>query len=109
MSIQNTYDETVRVDRLQATESGDAGEEDYGVHINNLQCTIQPLDESFTEDITGQFGKDWTLYCNIADILEGDRIVNGDDEYRVVGVETFPHEMAGDDAHMELRIREYND
>lgn len=108
MSIQEIYDVTAKVYRLQNTESGDAGDEDYGVHINRVRCHIQPLDDSFSEDIQGQFGKDYILICDIHDILEGDKVEIGSDTYRVVGVESFSSDVAGGEAHLELRIREYN-
>ena len=106
MDIDINYDRTVRVDRLTDVDSGDAGEEEYTPHITSLDCHIQPLEESFSEDITGQFGKDLLMFCEVNDILEGDRITDGSDVYRVVGVETF--KFLGEDRHMECRIREYN-
>lgn len=107
IDIETNYNKTVIVDRLVDVDSGDAGEEEYAVHIAALPCHIQPLEESFSEDITGQFGKDWLMFCGVADILEGDRITDGSDVYRVVGVESF--NFLGENRHMEIRIREYND
>ena len=107
LDIEINYDKSVRVDRLTDVDSGDAGEEEYTPHILALDCHIQPLDESFSEDITGQFGKDLLLFCAVSDILEGDRITEGSNVYRVVGVESFS--FLGEQRHMECRIREYND
>jgi hypothetical protein len=107
INIEANYDKTVIVERIADVDSGDAGEEEYKPHIASLSCHIQPLDESFSQDIDGQFGKDWILFCKVSDILEGDRITDGSDVYRVVGVETF--NFLGENRHMEIRIREYND
>jgi hypothetical protein len=107
IDIETNYDKTVRIDRLTDVDSGDEGEEEYTTHIASLPCHIQPLDESFTEDITGQFGKDYLMFCASNDILEGDRVTEGSNVYRVVGVESF--EFLGEKRHMEIRIREYND
>lgn len=106
IDIEANYDKTVRVDRLTDVDSGDAGEEEYTVHLTALPCHIQPLEDSFSEDLTGQFGKDHILFCAVNDILEGDRITDGSDVYRVVGVEQF--KFLGENRHMEIRIREYN-
>jgi hypothetical protein len=107
IDIETNYDKTVRIDRLTDVDSGDEGEEEYTTHIATLACHIQPLDESFSEDITGQFGKDYLMFCSSVDILEGDRVTEGSNVYRVVGVESF--EFLGEKRHMEIRIREYND
>lgn len=103
--ISEQFDRTVQVQRL--VPGSVEGHEEYAESIAELDCMIQPLDESFTEDLDGNFGKDSTLFCEPADILEGDRIVDAGSgkSYKVIGVESFDFE---DDQHMELRIREFN-
>lgn len=101
--IAADLDKTVDVHRLDADESGNG--ESFALHIENLPCHIQPLDESFGTDIEGSYGKDYLMFCEQADILQGDRIVHGSDKYLVVGFEQY-HFM--DDDHMELRIRRFN-
>jgi hypothetical protein len=86
-------------------ESGSTSEE-YADNIVDLECHIQSLDESFTEDLDGSFGKDSLMFCAISDILEGDRIIDGSDYYRVVGMKIFDFGSIND--HMELRIRMFN-
>lgn len=97
--IEANYNKTVAVKRL-ASDEGTV--KTYATHIASLRCHIQPLDPDITTDIEGGFGKDWLLFCPVADIAEGDRIVDGDDEYRVTGVERF--EFMGNN-HLEVTIR----
>ena len=101
--IQDNWDKIVDVKRL-VDDSGNT--EVYDDHIDDLSCTIQPLDESYNQDVDGNAGKDWLMFCCASDILEGDRIVDGAVEYRVIGVESF--EFLGKKRHMELRIRRSN-
>lgn len=112
--ISRNFNKSVNVYRFNADESGDG--EHYTLHLESVSCHIQPLDESPTEDLTGNFGKDWLMFTDSMDIVEGDRIVDGDDEsgsgygtgivYQVVGVERY--EFLGSHRHMELRIRKTN-
>lgn len=104
--IQTNYDKTVDVLRLaENDESGEVDTEEYQTFLEDVACHIQPLDESYGEDIAGSFGKDWIMFCDKADILEGDRIVEGDTVYKVVGIEKF--NFLGEDRHMEVRIRKF--
>lgn len=102
--IEINYTETVTVKRLQASSEPDV--EEYGNHLTGVACHIQPFDDSYTEDITGSFGKDWLMFADYADILEGDKIINGSVEYKVISVERF--EFLGQTRHMEMRIRLFN-
>ena len=103
--LSKQYDKIVNVERL--TPGGVDGHEEYAVNITDLACHIQPLDESFTEDVDGNFGKDSMLFCDQTDIVEGDRIKLTDDygtmTYKVIGIEKFNFQ---NDNHMELRIRQ---
>lgn len=101
--IEDQYNKMVDVQRV-VDDSGNT--EVYDDHITDLPCHIQPLDETFVQDIEGNFGKDWMMFCAVNDILEGDKIIDGADEYRVTGVESF--EFLGSPRHMELRIRKSN-
>lgn len=106
MSIEINYNKTVKIDRLTDVESGEAGQEKYAENLSAVPCHIQPLEEGYSEDQQGQFGKDWLMFCDYNDILEGDRVRDGSTEYRVVGVEKFT--FLGEPRHMELRIRLFN-
>ncbi len=102
MSIDIQYNKTVKTQRFTAG-AGDL--ESYQDNILGVRCMIQPLDESYSQDLDGSYGKDSLMFCDSADILEGDRIVDGADEYRVVGVEVF--NFLGQVRHMEIRIRKF--
>ena len=97
------YDKTITVKRMVEDESG-IGEE-YVEFLTAIPCHIQPLDETFSTDLDGSFGKNSLMFCDVSDILEGDRIIEGANEYRVVGVESF--HFLGADRHMELTIRKF--
>ena len=104
--LTRQFNKTVDVQRLAPIT--DTNKEEYAAHITGLACLIQPLDDTFSEDLQGSFGKNSTLYCEPNDIKEGDRIVDGSVNYRVIGVETFQDYMSVDH-HMELTIRVFSD
>lgn len=105
LNIEKNYNKSVDIKRL-VDESGNDNIEEYMPHLEDVACHIQPLDDAYGQDIEGSFGKEWLMFCNVADILEGDRIIDGEIEYRVVGVESY--EFLGQTRHMELRIRRAN-
>lgn len=100
--IESNYDKTIKTQRL-TDESGDR--EYFDDYLTGVACHIQPLEESFIEDLDGNFGKDWIMFCGVLDIKEGDRIIDGTTEYKVVGVESF--KFLDEDRHMEIRIRKW--
>lgn len=106
MSIEHQLTETVEVKRLGFV--GATNKKEFSTHIATLPCHIQPLDSAETQDIPGGFGKDFLLFCESADIREGDRIERtvGEEtiEYRITGLESY--NFMGN-AHMELTIRTF--
>lgn len=102
-AIEINYTKIVDIQRFDDNESGDG--EAYGPHLSAVPCHIQPLDESYNEDLTGSFGKDSLMFCAVQDIVEGDRVIDGSDEYRVYGVKSY--NFLGKNRHMELRIRKF--
>lgn len=104
--ISQKFDKTVRTERLSDDESVETHEA-YEPHLDELNCLIQPLDDAFSEDLDGNFGKESLLFCEDADVLEGDRIIDesASKTYKVIGVKRMDFE---DDIHMEIRIREFN-
>lgn len=105
IDIEANFDKSVTIKRLiDEDESGYI--EGYSNHLTNVACHIQPLDDSYSQDIDGNFGKDWLMFCGYSDILEGDLVVDGSIEYKVVAVEKF--NFLGQNRHMELRIRRSN-
>lgn len=103
MAIENHYNQTVTIERLTAVEEGSSKKE-YTEHIASAACQIQPLDPSITQDISGGFGKDKLMVCSVQDIVEGDRVVHGDDTYRVVGIEKYD-DFLNREHHMEILLR----
>ena len=88
INIESNFDKTVDIKRLiDEDESGYI--EGYADHLSDVPCHIQPLDDSYSQDIEGNFGKEWLMFCCYQDILEGDRVL-------------------GQNRHMELRIRRSN-
>lgn len=98
--IESQYNESVDIERLEDVES--TNKRVFATHISNVSCMIQPLDNQISGDIEGGFGKDWILFCGTNDIAEGDRVIRGEKEYRVTGVESF--DFMGN-PHMEVSIR----
>jgi hypothetical protein len=103
MAIEDHYDKVVNIERL----SEESGISEYEAHLNGVKAHIQPLDEAYSEDLDGSFGKDSMMFCDTADILEGDRVIDGSNEYRVVGIKKY--KFLGEQRHMEVRIRQFND
>lgn len=99
--IEN-FNSTVNVLRL--TPIGATQKENYAAHLTGVGCLIVPLDESFGTDLEGSFGKDFSMYCEGTDILEGDKIINGALAYKVIGVRSYS--FMGNDL-MEIRIRDF--
>lgn len=104
IDIEKNYDKSVTVQRLDDEESTQY--EEYVNYLTGVACHIQPLDDSYTQDIEGNFGKEWLMFCGVRDILEGDRVVDGSIQYRVTAVESF--RFLGQDRHMEIRLRRSN-
>lgn len=103
--IEFHYDKTVSVKRLSADVND---REQYAEHIAEVECMIQPVADSFDEDVDGNFGKNHIMFCAVLDIKEGDRLTDLDSEveYKVVGVRS--HKFRGREHHMELSIREFS-
>jgi hypothetical protein len=101
--ISDYYNKTVSTKRLADITATD--KEDYQTYIATLSCLIQPLSETFQEDLEGSTGKDYVMFCGVADILEGDRVIDGTDEYSVVGLKRYSDKNA--EHHLEVIIRRY--
>lgn len=93
-------DKTVVAKRLAQSSTADV--EVFDTSIVDLKCQIQPLDDSFGQDIEGSYGKDSLMFCRSADIKQDDKIIDGTDEYLVRGVEVYT--FVGE-THLEVRIR----
>lgn len=104
--LYNQFDKTIKTQRL--TDIAETDKEDYQDFLTNVPCMIQPLEDSFGEDLQGGFGKDFLMFCTVLDIKEGDLVVDGTTVYKVVGLEDFKNWL-GNSTHMEVRIRLFND
>lgn len=103
MPISQFFDNEVDVYRL--ADVADTDNEAWVAHLDGasaVRCQIQPLDDSYDEDLEGSYGKDFVMFCAVVDIKQGDKIVDGAVEYMVVGVESYDWQGF---SHMELRIR----
>lgn len=104
--IENMYNQSAVTHRETAVGMSTI-KKAYTLHLSAFSCHIQPLDPSLTQMIPGSFGKHWVMFCPIADIAEGDKvIVDSTDEYRVTGVETFDF---GQNQHMEVVIKAFRE
>lgn len=102
MPINQFFDNEVDVYRL---DDVDTDNQAWVIHLTGTQtvsCQIQPLDDSYGEDLEGSYGKDFVMFCSVVDIKQGDKIVDGSTEYIVQGVESYNWQGF---SHMELRIR----
>jgi hypothetical protein len=102
MAIEKNYNKTIKTQRLY-DDSG-IGEE-YFDYLTGVSCHIQPLDEAFSTDLDGSFGKNFLMFCKVQDIREGDKIVDGSTVYRVTGEDSY--NFNDEDKHMELTIRKF--
>lgn len=103
--IQIEYDKKVNVLRLA---DGDNDTEAWESHLSGVDCSIQPLDDTFNEDTFGSFGRDRLLFCDILDIKEQDKIVYSGITYRVVAVDRFD-DFRRQEQHLEVTIREFQE
>lgn len=99
--LKQNYNSTVDVQRL--TDAA-GGKENYAAHLSAVGCLIVPLDDSVGADLQGSFGKDYTMYCEAADIQEGDKVISGSTSYKVIGMRSYS--FMGNDL-MEIRIRDF--
>ncbi|XOB41796.1 MAG: hypothetical protein ACKKMS_00130 [Candidatus Nealsonbacteria bacterium] len=105
MSVETFFNKVVLVRRLVPDDSESPEDtEEYREHLGgiNVPCLVYPLDDSYGEDFSGSYGKDLMMICNIYDIKEKDKIIEGENEYEVKGVKEF--NFLGTSL-MELRIR----
>ena len=103
MGIETHYNTIASIQRLAPDIAGET--ESYQSHIASVPCHIQPLDDSFSSDLEGSFGKNFLMFCAVADILEADDVVVGSETYRVIGVDSYS--FLGGPKHMELTIRKF--
>lgn len=101
MSINKLFDNTVDIYRLGDTDGTDDNES-WAVHLSDVSCMIQPLDDTFSENLEGSYSKDFKMFCASVDVKQGDKIIDNTVEYLVAGVQSFSFQGF---SHLELRIR----
>ncbi len=92
MPISQFFDKTVDTYRL--ADTADTDNQAWVVNLNKtaqtgVKCNIQPLDDAYGEDLESSYGKDFVMFSEIADIKQGEKIVDGSVEYMVQGVEIY--------------------
>lgn len=88
MSIARLYHKTINTERL--TVVGASNKTAYQAHLSGVSCRIDQADHqgSFLGD--GALYKGFRMYCGTStDILEADRVVDGNTKYTVRGVKTL--------------------
>ncbi len=101
-TIQRHYTTMARTER-EVFVSGSTVKKAYQTHLEQIVGMLQPLDASLTQDIPGSIGKNWVFICDLADVMEGDKLIVGTDVYKVDGIEKF--DFAGINRHMEITLR----
>jgi len=81
MSKQPYFTKTIKTKRITAVAGTD--NQDWQDNLPAVSCNIQPLDGSFNEDLGGSYGKDHLMFCDIVDIIIGDKVIDGTKEYLV--------------------------
>lgn len=94
------FDKTITTKRLADVAGTD--NEKFEDYLAGVSCHIQPLEESFGEDLEGSYGKSFLMFSEVVDIIEGDKVIDGSDEYMVVGKESY--DFMGEN-HLEIIIR----
>lgn len=100
MPINQWFDNEVIIKRLE--DIADTDNQAWGDHLTEIACQIQPLDDSYSEDLEGSYGKDFVMFCAVIEVKQGDKIIDNSTEYIVMGVESYDWQGF---SHMELRIR----
>lgn len=106
MAISSHYTQTAAIERLEdvlGEEDAPTGKKEYTAHLT-LPCSLpQPMSDAYSQDIQGGFGKEFLVFCPIADIEEGDLVTINEQKYRIAGLES--HTGRGANSHTELRLR----
>ena len=104
LSIEKHYTKLATIKRMTdivTTEQQELVE----LHVD-VPCHVQPLQDSFTEDVVEGYGKDFLMYCAVLDIQQGDRAFVDGNEYRIMSIEKYG--LRGSH-HLEARIRIFED
>lgn len=102
--LEEYYNQKVNVKRLITdTDESPVDIEQYQDYLLDIPCLIQPLSDSYGQDFSGIYGKDFLMFCGDYDIKEKDLIVDKiGNEYLVSGVKRYSFL---NDTHLELIIK----
>jgi hypothetical protein len=88
--IPNFFDSEVDVYRLYAdTDESPSDTEDFILIEENVVCSFQALSDSYYQDSTGASTKDYTMFTQEPNIVEGDKIVAEDLKFIVKGIKSY--------------------
>lgn len=100
MSISSLYDKTVITKRLAAVVG--TNKETWGTNLTQLQMTIHPVETQQQNLNDGGFYNTLKAWCDVnADVLIGDRVIDGSVTYTVRGVSRYDF---GRNSHLRLTL-----
>lgn len=107
MSVINRLYDSTAVTYRQTYVVGSTVKKEYTPYLSTFTCNVQPYESTLTEGLTGAFGKEWVMFCDVTDFKEGDKVVvNLTDEYRISGVEKM---TMGGNKHAEVSLRAFKE
>lgn len=100
MSITDLYNHTVSTKRLAAVVG--TNKETWATNLATLECTIHPVETSQQSLGDGAYYQTFKIWCDVdADVVVGDRIIDGADTYTVKGVSSYDF---GRNPHLRLTV-----
>ena len=100
MSIANRFDKTVSTKRLAAVAG--TNKETWSTNLASLSCTIHPVETQQQNLNDGAFYNTFKLWCAVdADVLLGDRVIDGTTTYTVRGVSVYDF---GGNTHLRVTL-----
>lgn len=85
MSISTNFDKTVDTQRLGNV--GNSLKEAWATNLSDLSCAIHSESPEHNQTLDGASYKMFKMWCAIGtDILTGDKVIDGTDEYHVRSV-----------------------
>jgi len=100
-SIQQHYTKNAEVKRM--TDIPSTNKQTLQTIYEDVPCHVQPLEDSFSSEDDGIYGKDFLMFCDVRDIKQGDRVIICGIEYKVMSNESYS--FLRRTRHMEIRIR----
>lgn len=98
--MKTLFTSTITTSRV--TDKAGTDNQEWIANLTNIKCNIQPLDGSSNQDLDGSYGKDYLMFCDVIDIIEGDKITSGATEYLVKGVKSYDVSLY---SVMEIQLR----